>query len=182
VNPLQLNLGVRPRGSRHRSRVPLKRLCFHLPISLVGVLLAAPGARAQKPVEFKRVDASQLWIPLPGLAVIHDSAHWATLWQRWEQLRGPGPDGAWVHDTVPRIDLRREMAIAVAFGSTSGCDNRQQNVGRIVEWKDSIVVVPRAGLCGPRFTCMMIVEPVDVVREPPRVSRRARYVSTASPA
>jgi hypothetical protein len=81
---------------------------------LVGVLLAAPGARAQKPVAFKRVDASQLWIPLPGLAVIRDSAHWATLWQRWAQRPPPGFDAGW-HDTVPPIDFRREMLIAVDF-------------------------------------------------------------------
>jgi len=154
-----------PGAARWRRRVPLARLRRHASGSLVGILLAAPGARAQKHVEFKRVDASQLRIPLPGIAVIRDSAHWATLWQRWDQRPPPGYGAGW-HDTIPAIDFRREMAIAVDFGSTSGCDNRQNNIGRIVEWKDSIVVVPPAGLFGPRFTCMMIVEPVDIVRVP----------------
>ena len=136
-------------------------------LAVAGLVVAATSACAQKPVHFTRIDASPLRIALPGLAVIRDSAQWVTLWQRWDGAkRWAGITGAIVHDTIPRIDFRHEMAIAVALGQTSGCSNVQRNVGRVVEGKDSIIVFPPPGLFGPRLTCMMEIEPVDVVRLP----------------
>jgi hypothetical protein len=134
--------------------------------TLVGLLLTTPNARAQKPVEFERVSARPLRISQPGVAVIRDSDQWTTLWQRWEQVGYSSVDGAVVHAAVPQFDFRREMAIAVSLGSSSGCDNTQNNIGRVIEWPDSIVVTAPPGLLQPRVTCAMIIEPVDVVRVP----------------
>jgi len=149
--------------------MPRQRACgahhFGVAMALLGLLLTAPSALAQQPVAFIRIDASALRMPLPGFAVIRDSAAWITLWQRWSQLGWLPTDGSWVHAAAPQIDFRREMAIAIARGESSGCANVQKYIARVVEWRDSIVVIPTIPP-GPEVTCMMMIDPVDVVRVP----------------
>jgi hypothetical protein len=102
-------------------------------------------------------------MPLPGVAVIRDSVAWVRLWQRYEQ-RAYGDSGV-VHAAVPAIDFRTEMLVAVALGRSSGCSNNAHYISQIVERPDSIVfVIGSAQEGGPVLTCMMIIEPVDVVR------------------
>ena len=125
------------------------------------VVCTAPATSQTIPL--RRVPMHQLRIPLPGVAVIRDSATWKRLWMRYEE-RAYGDSGV-VHAAVPAIDFRTEMLVAVSLGPSSGCSNSAQNIGQIMERSDSIVVViGSAGEGEPHLTCDMIIEPVDVVR------------------
>lgn len=128
-------------------------LCF--------VVCAAPaGSQA---TQLRRVPTHELLIPLPGVAVIRDSVAWERLWRRYEE-RAHNDSGV-VHAAVPAIDFRTEMLVAVALGPSSGCSNEAHYISQIVEHPDSIVIVlGSADEGGPQLTCMMIIEPMDVVR------------------
>lgn len=136
------------------------------PLTLASMLFG-PALYAQA-VPFQRVDARhELNIALRGVAVVRDSASWATLWHRF----GPGhyADTGRARRPVPRVDFGRYMIAVIAGGSQSGCGNATSYVERIMERPDSIVVdmLPRpAESLGFPTTCTMLVNPIDVVRLP----------------
>lgn len=112
-----------------------------------------------------RVPTQALMGQPPGVAVIRDSVSWQTLWTRYSGVAYV--DTSRVEFTAPHVDFRRHMLVAVALGSFSDCSNSAKYVRRVEYSQDSIIVV-----VGPaydervRLTCMMIVNPVDVVRLP----------------
>jgi hypothetical protein len=125
------------------------------------VVCTAPAASQTS--QLRRVPTHQLLMPLPGVAVIRDSATWKRLWLRYEE-RAYGDSGV-VHAEVPAIDFRTEMLVAVSLGRSSGCSNSAHYIGQVVERPDSLVVViGSAGEGEPQLTCDMIIEPIDVVR------------------
>lgn len=150
-----IDAGARSHCTR-RMRIGVRLLwllCF--------ALCTAPAASQTIPL--RRVPTHQLLIPLPGVAVIRDSATWKRLWLRYEE-RAYSDSGV-VHAAVPAIDFRTEMLVAVSLGRSSGCSNSAHYIGQVVERPDSIVVVVgSAGGGDPQLTCAMIIEPVDVVR------------------
>ena len=102
-------------------------------------------------------------MPFPGFAVIRDSARWTTLWNRFEHYGYR--DGAAVRAPVPTIDFKREILLAAALGSMSGCSNEHHWIRRVQEFRDSIVV--HLGFNPADNTpCQMVIQPIDVVRVP----------------
>lgn len=136
------------------------------------VLTVAPSLTGQEQ-PLSRIPTRNLWIPLPGVAVIRDSAQWELLWRRFERVRWRSDDGTLIHHPTPPIDFRREMLIAVMMGPTSGCSNEARYIQRIIERADSLVVEIGPQHTGPHVTCMAVIQPVDVVR----VSRSAKPVA-----
>jgi hypothetical protein len=132
-------------------------------LCLLALAILAERANSQA-ARLNRVPTHELRIRTPGVAVIRDSVTWALLWRRYEQLAWV--DTGIVHATVPVVDFREHMLVAVALGSTSGCGNVAHYVRRIVERSDSVVVVFGPAHEGEELTCMMLIDPVDVVRLP----------------
>jgi hypothetical protein len=117
-------------------------------------------------IELVRVTTEPIMMPLPGVAVIRDSAAWATLWHRFERHTTRGDDGSLVRTPAPPVDFRRDMLVAVALGGLSGCSNAAQWIRRISAFADSLVVLVGPQAPGNEITCAMFIQPIDVVRIP----------------
>lgn len=144
---------------------------FRRGFALVIVAVLFPERARGQDIDLVRVPTQSIMIPLPGVAVIRDSAHWARLWQRFEAYAHRS-DGSLVRSVPPPIDFQRYMLVAAALGSLSGCSNQAHWVRRIRQNPDSIVVTVGPPFEGPEVTCMMIIEPLDVVR----ISRSAKPI------
>lgn len=113
--------------------------------------------------------------------MIRDAEKWATLWHRFGRLRGHA--GERVQSKPPAVDFSRHILVAVSYGPTSGCSNEAKYIGEVRDEGDSIAVVlggTEDTRPGPVLTCMMIIEPVDVVRLP-RTELPVNFVSSRVP-
>lgn len=149
----------------------IRRTATALGTAVVALLLQAPVPLGAQGDSLTRIPAPSLEIPLPGRAVIRDSARWATLWHRFAEDGWP-PRG--MERALSAVDFREHMLIAVSMGSTSGCSNTARYVQAMQRRPDSLVVELGPERGGPRITCMMLIHPVDVVRIP-RTDRRIVY-------
>ena len=156
-------------------------LAQSLRLAVLGAALLAGCESGPRPGTLRRVPTGPLWIPLPGVAVIRDSAQWDLLWRRFAELHMG--DSGWVAPyRLPAVDFRREMLVAVAFGGGSGCSNEERYIQRIRERADSIVVEIGSEDDEPRETCEMFIQPVDVVRLPRSAKPVAFHSRWATPA
>lgn len=156
-----------PSATRSVSRLALTRRSAILGSQLVSLcLLLATRPLAAQTGPFDHVSTERLKLPFAGAAVVRDSARWVTLWHRYGR---PGPDRVVAPGSIPPVDFRTEMLIAVSPGPRSGCTNRVSLVREITQVGDSLIVQvghhpDNDG--GPRVTCTMIVYPVEVIRLP----------------
>lgn len=160
--------------------------------SWLGVsLLVASAAAAQspKPVSYTRLalggGALAMRLPIPGIALIADSAQWQLLWTRF-QSRGFGPNGP-TFAPLPPVDFSRQSLLAVSLGGWDGCLSTSF-VRRLTETKDSLVVeYGYPDLPKGTVTCDWLEWPVDLVllpkvRKPLKgMSRNGPTVATPPP-
>ena len=132
--------------------------------AVVVLLLLSTSQLAAQADSLQRVRSSELWIPLPGRAVIRDSADWAVLWQRFGRIGRR--EGELIRPKPPEVRFEDQLLIAVSMGRGTGCDNTARYVHRIREEADSVVVEVGREQSGPRITCMAEINPVDVVSLP----------------
>jgi hypothetical protein len=126
-----------------------------------------PPRGVEVPVE--HVAGGELALAEPGVLVVRGQDEWRTLRLRY----GHNPPGA-----EPPADFRREMLAVVSYGPTSACSDRARHVWRVEKSPDTLFVVlayPEYPGPTPEWTCMAIVEAVDVVRLP-RTEVPVRFV------
>lgn len=114
-------------------------------------------------VTFARLDEWSFDVPLPGVAVVRDSATWATLLRRfghapYGRVYGELPD-------PPQVDFRREMLVLVGFGRRPGCIELQY-IDHVLVRPDSVLVAVRGpdNNAEPTTSCYPSGNLVDIAR------------------
>jgi hypothetical protein len=127
------------------------------------------GAGPAQGQTLRRIPSERLSVPLPGVAVIRDSAAWRTLWLRFAKLSRR--NDVLERPGAPPVRFSDSILVALAPGGANGCSNSLRMVRSIEEHADSVVVrYSSTGLAergsGTDFmyvTCAAFFTPIDVV-------------------
>lgn len=116
--------------------MPVRRFLIRL-VALASAVSATAGAQD---VAFARVWMGELQIPITGVAVIRDAAHWSSLCKRFGGFRTT-LDGT-IRRPIPpaAVDFQESTLIVVALGPSSRYGNVAQWIRRVRKTPDSIVV------------------------------------------
>ena len=141
-------------------------LCWILWTTSSSSLLGQPLRQSNTPrVPIRRIDSELLRIPVAGWALITSQGHWEELWRDYGS-ESQTDDGAIHIPSPPSVDFARFEVLAVSFGPTSGCSNREQYVRSVRDSATARIAVITPYESVSEITCGMITEPVDLVLLP----------------